>query len=257
MSPRPVALVTGASGGIGAAFARRLAGDHDVVLVARTESKLEAVRDELARAHPDGRFEVFVSDLSEPGGPAAVLDELKRRDLTVSLLVNNAGSGRHSLFADQTADEVLSQVALDCAAVVALTHGLLPGMLERRSGAILNVSSTSAFQPVPSMAVYAASKAFVLSFSEALHVETRGRGVGVLALCPGSTDTGFFDAAGSQFLTGYRQTPDEVVTAGLNALRRRRSVVVSGWRNKVSATGYRFLPRAVIARGSAWIARAR
>lgn len=254
---RPVALVTGASGGIGAAFSRRLAADHDVVLVARSRERLEALRSELHDAHPAGRFEVVVADLSGSGNPQAVIDEVRRRDLEVDLLVNNAGSGHHGPFVEQPPEQAVAQVALDCAAVVALARGVLPGMLARRRGAIVNVASTAAFQPVPTMAVYGASKAFVLSFSEALHVEMQGAGVEVLALCPGGTQTGFFTAAGSEFMTGRRQTADEVVTTALRALERRKATVVSGRLNKLSSTGYRFLPRKLIAWGSGWIVRAR
>jgi short-subunit dehydrogenase len=130
-------------------------------------------------------------------------------------------------------------------------------MVAAGHGAVVNISSTAAFQPVATMAVYGAAKAFVLSLSEALHVETRDTGVTILAVCPGGTDTGFFDAAGAQFMTKRRSTPDQVVDATLAALRRGRAVEVPGVLNKVSSLGYRFLPRSVIARGSGWSVRAR
>ena len=129
-------------------------------------------------------------------------------------------------------------------------------MVAAGRGTVINIASTAAFQPVPTMAVYGAAKAFVLSLSEALHVETRGTGVTVLAVCPGSTETRFFDAAGAQFMTGRRSTPDQIVDAALPAIRKRTAVVIPGLRNKLSASGYRFLPRALIARQAARIVRA-
>jgi len=173
------------------------------------------------------------------------------------LLVNNAGAGYHGRFVDEPSDRIAEEVALDCVAVALLTRAALPSMVAAGHGAVVNISSTAAFQPVATMAVYGAAKAFVLSLSEALHVETRGTGVTILAVCPGGTDTGFFDAAGAQFMTRRRSTPDEVVDATLAALRRGRAVEVPGVLNKVSSLGYRFLPRSVIARGSEWSVRAR
>lgn len=252
---RRTALVTGASGGIGAEFARRLAVDHDVLLVARSGDRLEELAAELGQRHPDGVFGSCVADLSRPAGVRAVLDRVREDRLEVDLLVNNAGVGSHGVFAEQDADAALDQIQLNCVALVGLTRALLPPMLQRRRGAVVNVASTAAFQPIPTMAVYAATKAFVLSFSEALRVETRRGGVHVLALCPGPTETGFFDAAGKTFLTAGRQTSAEVVTAALNGLRRRRPVVVSGRANQVKALGYRFLPRSLVARGSAAVVR--
>lgn len=252
---RPLAVITGGSSGIGAAFARRLADDHDIVLVARTPDRLAAVRDDLARAHPEGRFDTLSADLSTPEGTGALVGRIARGD--VDLLINNAGAGYHGRFADEPADRIAAEIALDCVAVALATRAVLPGMVAAGRGAIVTIASTAAFQPVATMAVYGAAKAFALSFSEALHVETRDTGVTVLAVCPGSTDTGFFDAAGAQFMTGRRSTPDQVVDATLTALRRRKAVEVPGVVNKVLSLGYRFFPRRVIARTSAWMVRAR
>ena len=255
LSGRPLAVITGASRGIGAAFARRVAADHDIVLVARKPDRLASVRDELARDHPDGRFETVSADLSTPDGTGALVERLARGD--VDMLINNAGEGYHGRFVAEPSDRIAAEIALDCVAVALLTRAVLPGMVAAGHGAVVNIASTAAFQPVATMAVYGAAKAFVLSFSEALHVETRDSGVTILVVCPGGTDTGFFDAAGAQFMTGRRSTPDQVVDAALAALRRRKAVEVPGVVNKLSSLGYRFLPRSVIARGSGWIVRAR
>lgn len=254
-SNRSLAVVTGGSGGIGAAFARLLAVDYDLILVARNRGRLEGVRDELARAHSAGHFEIIVADLSTTGGQHAVVDRLTLGG--VDLLVNNAGEGYHGLFVDESSDRVAAEIALDCVAVAVLTRAVLPSMVAARRGAVINVASTSAFQPVATMAVYGAAKAFVLSLSEALHVELRDTGVRMLAVCPGSTDTGFFDAAGAQFMTGRRSTPAQVAEAALEALRQDKAVKVPGLFNKVSSLGYRFLPRSLIARQSGWVVRAR
>lgn len=252
---RPLAVITGGSSGIGAAFARRLAADHDIVLVARRPDRLVSLRDELARANPAGRFDTLSADLSTPAGTGVLVERLARGG--AELLINNAGAGYHGRFVDEPSDRISAEIALDCVAVTLATRAVLPSMVDAGRGAIVNVASTAAFQPVATMAVYGAAKAFVLSLSEALHVETRGTGVTILAVCPGSTDTGFFDAAGAQFLTGGRSTPDQVVTATLTALRRQKAVEVPGAMNKMVSLGYRFLPRSVIARYSGWRVRAR
>ena len=251
----PVALVTGASGGIGAEFARRLATDHDVVIVARSGDRLEAVRSELESIRASGAFTTVVADLSTPEGVETVRAAVAGR--AIDVLVNNAGVGSHGAFAEADPEAQLAQVHLNCSQVVALTRALLPGMVERRRGTVVNVASTAAFQPIPTMAVYAASKAFVLSFSEALHAEVRGSGVVVTALCPGATETGFFAATGSDFLTSGRQTPEQVVTAALRAVSRRRAVVVSGLGNALGAQAHRFLPRRLVTAVSALIVRER
>jgi uncharacterized protein len=249
------ALVTGASSGIGERFARSLAdrGAH-LVLAARSADRLEALAAELRAAHPGRRVEVRPTDLSRPGAPADLAAGLE-----VDLLVNNAGFATRAPVAEEDPARVAEEVALNCAATVALTTLLLPGLLARRRGGVVNVASTAAFQPLPGMAVYAATKAFVLSFTEALWAETRGTGVDVLALCPGPTETPFFEVAspGRPFLTRGRQTVDEVVDAALAALERGHGpTVVPGLRNRVLAQGYRFTPRAVMARVSARVAGA-
>lgn len=251
----PTALVTGASGGIGAEFARRLAPDHDVVIVARSGDRLEQVRAELVATRASGSFTAVVADLSTPDGVETVLAAVG--DRAIDVLVNNAGVGSHGAFVESDPAAVQAQVHLNCSQVVALTRALLPGMVERRRGTVVNVASTAAFQPIPTMAVYGATKSFVLSFSEAVHAEVRGSGVTVTALCPGATETGFFAATGSDFLTSGRQTPEQVVTAALRAVRRRRAVVVSGLGNAIGAQAHRFLPRRLVTAASALIVRER
>lgn len=246
------ALVTGASGGIGEQFARQLAArGASLVLTARSTDKLQGLASELRQAHPRAAITVLTADLSDPGAPAKLAADLTAAGTTVDLLVNNAGIGSYGLFAGEDTDAVVGQVQLNCVSVAALTSLLLPGMLTRGRGGVINVSSTSAFQPIPTMAVYGASKAFVLSFTEAVWVETRGTGVHVLALCPGPTSTPFFDTASPDqaFLTRGRQSPHQVVALALRTFQSGRGpTVISGNANRLSSMGYRVLPRAIMAR---------
>jgi short-subunit dehydrogenase len=241
-------LITGASSGIGEAFARALAarGMH-LVLVARSEARLQALADELARQHPIG-VDVIAADLSQAGAAQRVRSEVGRRGLDVDLLVNNAGFGTHGAFATLDAERDRREIMVDVVAVVDIAHAFVPAMLERGGGAVINVASTGAFQPLPSMAVYGASKAFVLSFSQALAEEVRGRGVRVLALCPGPTETPFFDDPGEGAGVGFRRRPDQVVATGLRALQAGRTVVVDGAVNTLLAEASRLLPRRLTTR---------
>ncbi|PYQ22955.1 MAG: hypothetical protein DMF81_10360, partial [Acidobacteria bacterium] len=206
------AVVTGASSGIGEAFARGLArrGFH-LVLVARRADRLQKLAGEVGGAD---RALAIPLDLAAPGGPSALEAELARRGLAVDLLVNDAGVGLTGPFHDQPLDRMLAMIDLNTRAVVELTRRFLPGMIERRSGEVVNVVSTSAFQPVPFFAVYAASKAFVLSFTEALAGELKGSGVVVQALCPGLTDSEFHHVAGTGrvlFTRTHSMRPEAVV----------------------------------------------
>jgi short-subunit dehydrogenase len=244
-------IVTGASQGIGEQFARQLAQRrHDLVLVARNPSALHALAAELTRADPELVVHTLACDLSSPGATQAVVSFTTQHHLRIGGLVNNAGIGSHGAFADEAPETLVRLIQLNCTSLVELTRAFLPAMLERQAGWVINVASTAAFQPVPAMAVYGASKAFVLSFTEALWVETRTRGVRVLALCPGPTQTGFFLATGAEFLTRGRQTPDAVVRTALHALDGHGPTVVSGRINQLTSLGYRFMPRAVLARMS-------
>lgn len=244
------ALVTGASGGIGEAFARRLSaqGCH-LVLVARRKDALQALSRELSRAHRI-QAQVIARDLGTEGAAAAVFAETERRGRTVDLLVNNAGFGLGGAFLEAPLSRHLEMIRLNVVALTALTHLYLPGMVERGSGAVVNVASTAAFQAVPYMGAYAATKAYVLSLSEALWEEYRGRGVRVLALCPGPTSTSFFDVAGmaASRMPSGTQSPDDVVKAALEALRAKRSHVVSGSVNYALANASRLLPRELVTR---------
>jgi short-subunit dehydrogenase len=192
------ALVTGASSGIGTAFAEALAGRGcDLVLVARSAGALAVLAQRLRSEH-GVRVETLAQDLTAPGAAQAVQQETDRLGLGVNILVNNAGFGSVGRFDTIAAQRSAREVALDVAAVVELAHAFLPGMVARGEGAVVNVASTAAFQPVPYMSVYGASKAFVLSFSQALWAEYRSLGVRVLALCPGPVDTNFFAVAGTR-----------------------------------------------------------
>ncbi len=218
----------------------------DLVLVARSEDKLRALAAELSQAHGI-RAEVLATDLSRPGAPRELHAACEARGLPVDLLINNAGFGSHGPFEANSFEREHEQVMLNVTALVDLTHLFLPAMLSRGAGGVLNVASIAGYQPVPYMAVYAATKAFVLSFTEALWGETRERGVRVLALCPGPVETGFFDAVGSRDVAvGPMATPEQVAALGLRALEQGRASVVPGWRNRFQSALPRFLPRTLI-----------
>jgi uncharacterized protein len=243
------ALVTGASSGIGAVFARELARrGADLVLVARSEGKLAALADELSASHGVAA-DVAVADLAEPSAASELAESLLARDLQIDILVNNAGFGLFAPVYQADSAVLADMVRVNVGALVDLTRLYLPGMVERDHGAIINVGSTAGFQPVPHMAVYGATKAFVLSFTEALWAETRGTGVRVTALCQGSTDTGFFDVAGEDAQVGRRIAPERVVQAAFRALDRRSSTVVTGGLESWMLTNSsRLAPRQLVAR---------
>lgn len=250
------ALVTGASNGIGEHLARQVAArGADLVLVARRGDRLAALREQILREHQERTVTVLTADLAVAGAVDDLAAQIKAAGVTVDLLMNNAGVGSHDRFVDEDPAALARQIQLNVGSLVALTAEFLPGMVARDFGAVVNVASTAAFQPVPTMAVYGATKAFVLSFTEALWGETRGTGVRVITLCPGATDTAFFDNTGKEFLTGNRQTPAEVAKTALDALNGSSPTVVSGLFNRLASTGYRFLPRAVMIRLSANVVR--
>lgn len=243
------ALITGASSGIGRAFAHALAQrGMSVVLVARSEERLRALAAELSQRHGI-RTEVIPADLSQEDAIRQIQREVQQRGLVIDLLINNAGFATNGYFETLSSERDHDQVMVDVTAVVDLTHAFIPALLERSPGAaIINVSSTAGFQPLPYMAVYGASKAFVLSFSQALAEEYRTRGLRVLALCPGATETAFFDVAGEAASFGRRHTPEQVVATGLRALERGSSVTIDGFFNTLGAQLTRFFPRRFIAR---------
>ncbi|WP_026343604.1 SDR family oxidoreductase [Nocardia sp. BMG111209] len=228
-------LVTGASSGIGRAFAARVAADGgDLVLVARRAEVLEEQARDL-HTRFGAQVEVAPADLSAPGAASKLTAQLAERAITVDGLINNAGLGSHGDLAATDPAVASNQIAVNITALTELTAILLPGMLSRGRGAVVNVASTAAFQPVPHMAVYAATKAYVLSFTRALWAETRGTGVRVLAVSPGATDTAFFEVAGEDAAVGSRRTPEQVVDATWRALAGQGPDVVDGAANAVVA----------------------
>ncbi|MDT5092159.1 MAG: uncharacterized protein QOH60_1522 [Mycobacterium sp.] len=238
-------VVTGASSGLGALFAEQLAErGMPLILAGRDESRLAQVRDRVQKRKPGMHAELVVGDLGTDKGIRDLIDVLDGRD--VDVLVNNAGFGTYGPVSETDADRERELVAVNVDALVRLTHAVLPGMLARGRGGILNVASTIAFQPAPYQATYGASKAFVLSFSQALWAETRGTGVSVTALCPGPTRTGFVDALDADVadVAVYKNLaePEPVVKAGLRALDRGRPVVIPGWRNWLLANGADVMP---------------
>jgi len=249
-------LITGASSGIGEAFARKLAArGHNLLLVARSEDKLITLCNELGRAR-GVRAQYVAIDLSEPEAPARLFEETKTRDLQIDFLINNAGFGSMGDLAKLDLAHELKMIDLNVRALVELTHRFLAPMRERKGGAIINVASTAGFQPVPFMGTYAATKAFVLSFSEALWEENRPHGVKILALCPGVTDTNFFEASRMQRPPARAsQTPDEVVEAALRGLKRGKSSVISGWTNFLLIETERLVPRSFILRAAGAVLR--
>jgi len=241
-----VTLITGASAGLGVEFARQLsAKGHRLVLVARRKERLDALAAELGDARG------LALDLGEAGAAERLMADLAAHDETVDTLINNAGFGLAGRFAELEGKRQREMIDLNCGALVELAHAVLPAMIERRAGAILNVASTAAFQPGPGMAVYFATKAFVLSFSEALHEEVRGHGVTVTALCPGPTATEFGEVAGwreSALIDKLSAKSEDVVRAGLIALDKRKAVAIPGLVNRLGTQGHRFLSRRLLRR---------
>lgn len=253
------ALITGASSGIGECFARALAARQtDLALAARSKDKLTTLSHELRRAHRV-RVEPIDLDLSAPAAAAELVRRLRKLELSIGLLVNNAGFGAHGEFWRLPLDRQLQMLRLNINAVVELTHLLLPAMIERRSGAIINVSSTASFQPVPYTCIYGATKAFVTSFSMALREELRPYGIRVVTLCPGGTKTNFFRASEykTRQIPGGMQTPEEVVKAALTAVDRGGRLVVPGFFNKLGVVSQRLAPRTLVARMVAKVFRPR
>jgi short-subunit dehydrogenase len=238
-------VITGASSGLGAVFAEQLASRGGALLLTgRDAARLAAVRQRVLDSAPDAEVELVVGDLATPSGLDDLLGRLAGRH--VDLLINNAGYGTYGPFADADPAREQGMIGVNVDALVALTRAVLPGMIARGSGGVLNMASTISFQPAPYQAGYGATKAFVLSFSQALWAEARGTGVTVTALCPGPTDTGFVDALSADVshigLYRHLAAPGPVVRAGLRGLERGRPVVVPGWRNKLLALSGRVSP---------------
>ena len=243
------ALVTGASTGIGETFATELAKkNYDLVLVARSQDKLEQLALSLSSKY-QVKAEVIVQDLTETSAGQKVFDAVTVKGITVDLLINNAGFGDYGAFSDRPLTKQMQIVQLNIAAVVELTGLFLPSMQQRRNGAIINVSSIAGFQPIPYMSVYAASKAFVLNFSEALWAENKDKGVNILVTCPGPTESKFYDRAdfpdSATGLNGMTMASSEkVVAETLQALEKKQSTVVAGgFANQIIVNLPRLVPR--------------
>lgn len=257
------AVITGASAGLGEEFARQLAAQAELlVLIARRAERLEKLREELIAAHPRLRVAVLPADLSQASDVEQLVAALEREAPDVDLLINNAGLGDLGAFA--TADpQKLDQVMLvNMVGLTTLTRALLPGMIARGRGHVLNVSSSAGFLPMANFAVYAATKAYVTSFSEALRSELRRSGIGVTALCPGPVRTEFTAVARRSPESGVDPAPEftyvsarEVVAAALRGVERDRAIVIPGWAMKAGMTIVRLTPRAVLRLASRFSAK--
>jgi short-subunit dehydrogenase len=247
MPGRPVVLITGASMGLGAEFARLFAANgHDLVLTARSADKLASVKREIENLHGASVL-VIVADLSEPGAPRVIFDEISAAGIEVDVLVNNAGYGMYGFFHEADRDAVMGMIQVNVNALVLLTRLFIGAMVARGRGRILNVASTAAFQPGPLQPVYYATKAFVLSFTEAIANELKGTGVTATALCPGPVATGFQERANVGDVRGLRlmmrTTPEQVVREGFDGMVRGRSVVIPGVLNRTLVFMIRLSPR--------------
>jgi short-subunit dehydrogenase len=248
---RPLALVTGASSGIGADLARELARHgHDLVLTARRAPALEALAAELRGL--GARATVMPKDLGVPGAARELAREIETRGMHIDVLINNAGFGDVGPFVREDPDRIDAMLQVNVAAPTALTRAIVPGMVERKHGRVMLVSSTGAFQPGPNMATYCATKAYVLSLGEALARELRGTGVTITTLCPGATLTGFAAESGAESLPLFssklvpKMSSASVARAGYEAMMRGKPVLVTGIANKIVAFSGRLFPRAVV-----------
>ena len=243
------ALITGASAGIGAALARELAASGtNLVLTARRRDRLVGLAGELSTKHGI-RTLVCVADLAQPDGPREVFAFTESKNISIDLLVNNAGFGAYGEFRRVQVERLLEMVQVNVSAVVHLTHLYLPGMIARGGGDILILASTAAFQAVPYITTYAATKSFDLQFAEGLAEEVRQHGIRVCALCPGSTESEFLEVAGQRHHTRRPQeTAEKVARVGLRALAAGKSSVISGFANWLGAESVRFVPRPMVTR---------
>jgi uncharacterized protein len=240
------ALVTGASAGIGAALARELAGQGaKLILTARRKERLETLAAELSQKGAETR--IVVADLNDPAAPQQIYDATEGAGLAVDILINNAGLGQYGSFVSSGVEQELSQTRVNCEAVVRLTRLFLPRMVERRRGWVMVVASTASFQPVPYLTTYAATKAFDRFFALGLAAEVARFGVKVTALCPGSTESEFFQVARSEnFLPGGRQSAEEVARRGIIALARGKRTIIPYFGGKLIPLLARFLPVGLI-----------
>src|SRR5271169_2354791 len=250
-------LITGASGGIGYELAKLFARDHhNLVLVARSTDKLAQVATEL-QAHGI-TVKTVALDLAQPPAPKFLFDQLQREGIAIDILINNAGFGAFGEFAQMPEEEIRGQIDLNITALTTLTRLFLPPMVQRRSGRIMNVASTAGFQPGPLMAVYYATKAYVISFSEAIANELHATGVTVTCFCPGATHTGFAQRAGTEKSRLFKQlgamSAEKVALDGYRAVMEGRSLAISGVHNWAVAQSTRFAPRKMVTAISRWVA---
>lgn len=242
-------LITGASSGIGYEFAKIFAQKHyHCIIVARNKEKLEQVHNELKNTYHNVPVTVIVQDLSEPQSAQKVLDKVKEHELVVDVLINNAGFGDTKIFHEANLEKLQQMIHLNITTLTDLTRLVLPHMVHRNKGYILNVASTAAFQPGPYMATYFATKAYVLSLTEAIADELRDTNIGITALCPGATRTGFQDAANldTKAVQGSLPSAAEVAEYGYNALMNKKVVAIHGWKNWLTAFSVRFAPRKLV-----------
>lgn len=251
-------VITGASSGIGRELAKCFAADGSrLVLIARHRHALQSLADDLRMSHKT-HSEVLPADLAEPGAPSRIFEHLRSNGTRVDVLVNNAGFGANGEFTELSLERQLQMVQVNVMALMHLTGLFLPAMLTRGRGGVLNVASTAALQAGPGMAVYYATKAFVLSFTEALTEEVAGKGVVVSSLCPGPTHTNFAEAAGarnSRLFTAAAMSAEEVARIGHRAFRRGKAIELPGLRNKLLAFSVRLAPRAVARRIAGFLNR--
>src|ERR1700675_34084 len=245
------ALITGASAGIGVALAKELAaGGANLFLTARRQERLEELSRELAAKH-NIKTSIFAADLAEVSAPQKIYDFTRAQGISIELLVNNAGFGAYGELPSVEVRRLLDMVQVNCAAVVHLTRLFLPEMVARRSGDILILASTAAFQAVPYISTYAATKAFDLLFAEGLAEEMKPHGIRVCALCPGSTESEFHTVAGQEKFIKNAETAEKVARTGLQALAAGKSYVISGLGNYLGAHGERLVPRRFVTRVAA------
>jgi len=250
-------LITGASGGIGYELAKLFARDHhNLILVARSADKLAQVAIEL-QSHGI-TVKTIALDLAQPPAPKFLFDQLQREGISVDILINNAGFGAYGQFAQMSEQEIQGQIDLNITALTQLTRLFLPPMLVRHSGRIMNVASTAGFQPGPLLAVYYATKAYVISFSEAIANELRNSGVTVTCFCPGATHTGFAKRSGTEKSRLFKQlggmSAEKVALDGYRAVMEGRTLAISGMHNWVVAQSTRFAPRKMVTAVSRWVA---
>ncbi len=244
MNTTKTALITGASGGLGKEFAQIFAQNaYNLVLVARSEDKLHSIANDLEDKYKV-KVTVLVQDLSQANSAAKIYAEVQNRDISIDVLVNNAGFGRMGAFADEKPSTLTAMLNLNVTTLTEMTALFLPAMIARNQGKILNIASTAAFQTLPTLGTYAATKAYVLNFTEALHYELKDTNIAVTALCPGPTVTGFAKRANAETSSLFKNAMDAKTVAqiGYTSLMKNKMTVIVGRRNKLLAYAARLVP---------------